>query len=199
LLDFIEGELAAEEATRVVIRVGSERGALGYTLRVPLGTAERLNRQGDLVRILVTTCTVDELPRLFGFATEMERELFLLLRKVSGVGPKLALSLLSADSPPELLAAIGRGDAAWLKRIKGVGAKTADRICLEVRERAMSLLAVSGAKTTQTSADPAAADAILALVALGFSEAEASDRVGKASRKAEAASTEELVKAALRS
>ncbi len=198
MLDSIEGELAKGEPTRIVIRVGAELGAVLYQARVPLGTAERLEKTGALVRLFVTTCVVEDLPRLFGFATEEERELFLLLRKVSGVGPKLALSLLFVDMSGHLLTAIHSEDVGFLKSIKGVGAKTAQRICLEIKDSAGKWLLSLGRPKAAPRTDPRLEDAVLALVSLGFAQSDAETRVRKANEAQQEAPTEELVKAALR-
>lgn len=207
MFDSIEGELQQDEATRIVLRVPMGSGALSYELRSPVGTGVRLPATGTsspsakpILRCWVATCAVDDLPRLFGFASPEERELFGLLRKVSGVGPSLALALLSADRPENLLQAIHGGDAKYLQRIKGVGKKTAERICLEIQDQAGKWLSTLGAPTrAQQAPDPARDDAIAALIALGYDEPDARGRVERNRSKQPSATVEELIRAALSS
>lgn len=195
MFDHLQGQLVRTEPTRLVVRVGG----VGYQCQVPLGTGERLERCDGGVLVYVLTVSQEDLPRLLGFASTEERDLCRLILKVGGIGPALALSLLSADSPRQLLRAIETEDVAWLKRIKGIGAKTAQRICLEIKDRATTWLTTLGAESEpKTPRDPVQDDAIQALVSLGFSAAEAEKRVDSARKKDADAATEELVKTALR-
>ena len=196
MFDFLEGRLASSEATKLVLAVGG----LGYALQTPLGTGARLGRRGDEARVFVLTVRQDELPKLLGFATHEERDLCSLLLRVAGIGPSLALALLSADSPRRLLQAIQQEDVAWLKRVKGVGAKTAQRICLEIKDRAGKWLALLGPEGSgpPPEQDPIRTDAEQALVALGFAQSEAETRVEKARSSDPEAPVEALVKSALR-
>ncbi|HMQ23780.1 MAG TPA: Holliday junction branch migration protein RuvA [Planctomycetota bacterium] len=196
MFDYLEGRLERSEATAIVVEVAG----LGYALQTPLGTAARLGRPGATVRCYICTVRHDELPRLLGFASKEERDLCTLLLKVAGIGPSLALALLSADTPRRLLEAIQNDDVLWLKRVKGVGAKTAERICLEVRDRAATWLSAFTHDPTTKAAtrDPRRVDAEQALVALGFSDKEAEARVSKVLERDADADVEALVKAALR-
>jgi Holliday junction DNA helicase RuvA len=195
MFDHLEGTLVRDEPTRLVVSVGG----LGYQLHVPLGSGERLQRTAGKVRVFTLTVAQDELPKLLGFASEDERELCALLLKVAGVGPSLALALLSADQPHRLLHAIHDEDVAWLKRIKGVGPKTAQRICLEIKDKAGKWLARLGPDGRRTpSRDPALGDAVAALASLGYTPSEAETRVLAAREKSPDAGVEALVKAALR-
>ncbi len=173
---------------------------VGYQCQAPLGTAERLQQRGDHVRLFVLVVQQEELPRLLGFATPEERDLCRLLLKIGGIGPSLALALLSADSPERLLHAIEAQDLNWLKRIKGVGPKTAQRICFEVKERAAQWLGVIGREhtTAPTPHDAIGNDAVQALVSLGFLAGEAETRVNKVRQADPDAGAEAIVKAALR-
>ena len=177
-------------------------GGLGYELQCPLGTGERLVEHADGRRVYVLTVAQDDVQRLLGFASLEERELCRLLLKVSGIGPALVLALLSADTPRRLLEAIDREDVTWLKRVKGVGQKTAQRICLEVKDKAAKWLQSLGgvaSEGTVAASDPVLDDAVLALAALGFTAAEAEKKIEVARKKSPDADTEALVKAALRS
>lgn len=199
MFDHLEGRLVESQATRLVLRVGGPEGAVAYQLRTPLGTAERLGQKKGLARVYTLTVSQDELPRLLGFASREERELCQLLLQVSGIGPRLALSLLSADTPQRLLEAISQEDLVFLKSIKGLGPKTAGRLILECKDKVQTWLQEVGHEPTAHSVSPAALDATAALLALGFASAEADSKVGKALKKAPQATTEELVKLALRS
>jgi Holliday junction DNA helicase RuvA len=196
VLDHLEGTLVRDDPTRLVVAVGG----LGYQCQVPLGTAQRLRRQGERVRVFTLTVVQEELPKLLGFASEEERDLCRLLLKVSGVGPALALALLSADSPRRLLEALQEADVAWLRRIKGVGAKTAERLCLELRDQAKEWLPrlSGGGVLPRPPRDAVAADAALALTSLGFTPIEAESRVAVARERQPQADAEALIKAALR-
>jgi Holliday junction DNA helicase RuvA len=143
---------------------------------------------------------VDGTPSLLGFASRGERELARKLLGVSGVGPSIALALLSVLAPAELARAIARGDTAALRSVKGVGQKTAERLCLELRD-AMAKLDLGPVEAGGRPAhDQANDDAIAALVTLGYSEKDARDKLDKARRgrdAAGAADVEGLVKAVL--
>ena len=121
----------------------------------------------------------DEL--LFGFATKEEREMFLKLTQVSGVGPKIALAILSGSSIGELSLAIASGNAKRISSIKGVGKKTAEKICVELKDKvnAIEALAATSRRGGNDAKTPILHDAILALTALGFSEEAANKMVSK--------------------
>lgn len=196
MFDYLEGRLEKGDPTTIVLDVGG----VGYRLQTPLGTASRLGGKGASVRAYVWTVRQDELPKLLGFATREERDLATLLLRVAGIGPSLALALLSADTPRRLLEAIRSEDVAWLKRVKGVGAKTAQRICLEIRDRAgewMHAFDLDSGRHVEPK-DEKRIDAEQALVALGFSDKEAEARVTKALERDANVDVESLVKAALR-
>jgi Holliday junction DNA helicase RuvA len=190
--DHLLGEVVDKRASRVVLRCGG----VGYECRVPLSTSTQLmvGAQRQLFTILHV---VDGSPTLLGFAGAAERELARALLGVSGVGPTIALALLSVYAPSELAAAIARGDAAALKRVKGVGTKTAERLCLELRDAIEKLdLGVPGA-VPQAPFSQAAEDAAAALVTLGYGEKDARAKVDKALQKDRGADVEALVKAVL--
>ncbi|MEZ5990196.1 MAG: Holliday junction branch migration protein RuvA [Planctomycetota bacterium] len=198
MFDFLEGVVVEAGPTALTLRVGEAGRAVGYRLRTPLGTAHRLGQ--DPVRVWVLTVQQDDLPRLLGLAGRRERELCALLLGISGVGPKLALSLLSADGPERILQALADEDLAFLRAIKGLGPKTAQRLCLECRDKARTWLVELGGATAAPPdpADEGLEDAVLALTALGFPAAEAEAKVRRARGAAPEAGLEELVKRALR-
>ena len=198
MFDHLEGRLVGNQATRLVLRVGGPDGAIGYQMRTPLGTAERLCEEQGLKRVYTLTVVQDERPQLLGFASPEERELCQLLLQVSGIGPRLALSLLSADTPRRLLEAIAQEDLVFLKSIKGLGPKTAGRLVLECKDKVQAWLDKVGLDPAVQQSSPAAEDAAAALMALGFSSSEAETKVGKALAQSPEATIEELVKLALR-
>lgn len=176
MIAYIRGTLAEKGPDRVVI----EAGGVGYELLIPVSTFDRLPREGGEVKLLAWHCVREDDEMLFGFATKEEREMFLKLTQVSGVGPKIALAILSGSSIGELSLAIASGNAKRISSIKGVGKKTAEKICVELKDKVSALTAL--AATSRRGADekaPVMRDAILALTALGFSEEIANKMVSK--------------------
>ena len=168
---------------------------------IPLSTFDRLPKAGGEVKLLTFHCVREDDEILFGFATPAEKELFVKLTAVSGVGPKIALSILSGGSVGELALAITSGNAKRISSIKGVGKKTAEKICLELQDKVNAIEALSAAQRAgagKEAAAPVLRDAILALSALGFSEETANKMVGDVVAKhPEAKDTETLVRLAL--
>jgi Holliday junction DNA helicase RuvA len=142
-------------------------GGVGYRVLIPLSTYEALSREGDEARLLTYLHVRDDELTLYGFATETERQLFGTLVGVSGVGPRLALHVLSRLSPERFAAAIRGQDLATLTGISGVGKKTAERLILELKDRVADIAEVDvgeAAVPLTTSGE----DAVKALVALGI-------------------------------
>ena len=192
MIAYVKGTLAEKSPTRVVV----EAFGVGYEMLVPLSTYDRLPRVGDETKLLAAHCVREDDETLFGFATEDERDMFGKLTGVSGVGPKIAVAILSGASISELASAIARGDAKRLSAIKGVGKKTAEKICIELRDK-VSALAMSGAAGA-AKASPVVGDAIAALRALGFGEDAAAKMVADAvAKNADADDVGRIVKLAL--
>ena len=164
MIAYVRGVLAEKEPTRVVI----EAAGVGYELLIPLSTYDRLPREGGEVKLLAFHCVREDDEILFGFATEDERALFGKLTSVSGVGPKIALAILSGASISELATAITGGDAKRISAIKGVGKKTAEKICVELRDKVSEF--AFAARGDKGVAAPLVRDALSALRALGFNE-----------------------------
>ena len=186
MLDHLEGLLVRLEPMRAVVSAGG----IGFELLVPLTTSSRL-REGDRV-LLYTHLHISDSPRILAFSTREEREFCRDLLKVSGVGPAIAVSLLSHATLEELTAAVAGGDEKSLTRIKGVGKKTAQRIILDLKEKvgrpgAGPLLPASREEE----------DAAAALVALGFKEKEARESVAKVLRKSPGADAGEIIRRVL--
>jgi Holliday junction DNA helicase RuvA len=185
-----------------VLRVVIESAGVGYEVNVPVTTAERLPKLGAEVFLLVHHVFREDGQALYGFAVAEEREFFkLLVEKVSGVGPKMALNILSRLSLPILRDAILRGDVALLSQCPGVGKKTAERLVMELKDK----VGLEGSAPSVAALAPAAAlaptpasDALAALVALGFKPADADKGVRTAVAKlGPGATADQLVKAAL--
>ncbi len=185
-----------------VLRVVIESSGVGYEVNVPVTTAERLPKLGAEVFLLVHHVFREDGQALYGFAVAEEREFFkLLVEKVSGVGPKMALNILSRLALPILRDAIIRGDVALLSQYPGVGKKTAERLVMELKDKVGldGPGAAPAAATTIVSAQPTpATDAVAALIALGFKGPDADKGVRAALAKLGAGATaDQLVKAAL--
>ena len=177
MIAYVRGTLAEKGPDRVVI----EAGGGGYELLIPVSTFDRLPREGGEAKLLAWHCVREDDEMLFGFATKEEREMFLKLTQVSGVGPKIALAILSGSSIGELSLAIASGNAKRISSIKGVGKKTAEKICVELKDKvsALAALAATSRRGGEDSKAPVIRDAILALTALGFSEEVANKMVSK--------------------
>ena len=177
MIAYVRGTLAEKGPDRVVI----EAGGVGYELLIPVSTFDRLPREGGEAKLLAWHCVREDDEMLFGFATKEEREMFLKLTLVSGVGPKIALAILSGSSIGELSLAIASGNAKRISSIKGVGKKTAEKICVELKDKvsALAALTATSRRGGEDSKAPVIRDAILALTALGFSEEVANKMVSK--------------------
>ena len=175
MIAYVRGVLAEKEPMRVVI----EAAGVGYELLIPLGTYDRLPREGEDVKLLAAHCVREDDETLFGFATAAEKAMFLKLTSVSGVGPKIALAILSGGTVGELSLAIASGNAKRLASVKGVGKKTAEKICIELKDKVNAIEALASAKGGKgdDAKAPILRDAILALSALGFSEETANKMV----------------------
>ena len=194
----VRGVLAEKAPDRAVV----EAAGLGYELQIPLSTFDRLPKSGEEVKLFAWHCVREDDESLFGFATEAERALFAKLTAVSGVGPKTALSIVSGGSVGELSLAIASGNAKRISSIKGVGKKTAEKICIELKDKLNAIEALSASQRDgrgSSDAAPVLRDAVLALAALGFSEETASKMVADAvAVDASARDAETIVRLALK-
>lgn len=167
MIAYLKGVLAEKEITRVVV----ECHGVGYEAAIPLSTFDRLPAEGAEVKLYTHHEVREDAQLLFGFATKPERDMFRLVTTVSGVGPKLALAVLSGLTVGDLQLAVSQGDAKRLAAVKGIGKKTAARIVVELKDKINPIEALANA-TAETSREQCAVlrDAMLALAALGFSE-----------------------------
>lgn len=196
MIAYIRGTLAAKDFDKVVV----EAAGVGYELFISLSTYDKLPREGEEVKLLAWHCVREDDEILFGFAAKEEREMFLKLTQVSGVGPKIALAILSGTSIGELSLAIASGNAKLIASVKGVGKKTAEKICVELKDKvnAMAALAAASKGVRDDGRSLIARDAILALSALGFGEEVANKMVASAiADNPQAADVESIIRKAL--
>jgi Holliday junction DNA helicase RuvA len=156
---------------------------VGYLVACPTSTLSRL-QAGAAVSLMIETRITDETIKLYGFVTAEEREWFRLLQTVQNVGARVALNVLSSLSPRDLERALALGDKAVIGRAQGVGPKLALRIATELKDKAPAMMARSGEAMPSIVAKPAGpeADALLALVKLGYSQGQAVEAVARAAR-----------------
>lgn len=189
MIALISGSVAVRRTDHVVI----DCGGVGYRLAVSAETLKQVPAVGRTITLHAHLVVRDDALALYGFATEEERDLFLLLLGVQAVGPKVALAVLSGGPPRALLGAVAAGDVSTLQATPGVGKRTAERIVVELREKVGTVLGTD-AVTLGREADPLAL-AREALLGLGYSVAELDELLAGAAGK----STEDLIAHALRS
>lgn len=171
MITFIQGKIVEKQPTRVVLDVNG----VGYEIFIPLSSYDRLPLCDEVCRILTHDHVREDTHLLFGFLTEAERKMFLMLLSVSGIGPKSAMSVLSGLSVKEIKAAVVSGDVKRLSSISGIGKKTAERIIVELKHKisdADALESVAGAEDLPIE-DMKMRDAILAMIALGYKQFDA--------------------------
>lgn len=202
MISFIEGTVESATPLEVVINCNG----IGYLVNVPVTTSEKVPPVGQQVRLHIHPVYREDSQALYGFSNREERDFFhLVTSKVSGIGPKIGLNLMSRLSFQMLQEAIIRSDAALIAKCPGIGKKTAERVCIELKDKiglpAPSVAAVPTATATTDSTGSALAysDAVQALMTLGFKMDAADKSVRKASQDLGAsASADELIKAALK-
>lgn len=190
----LNGRLEEKQPTGIVI----ECAGVGYALTVPLSTFDRLPATGETLKLYTAHIVREDDELLFGFATTRERQFFQTLLTISGIGPKLALNVLSGLTPGELATAIAEGDVKRLSSISGVGKKTAERIIVELKDKIDPLEAISMRSKETGNESIALRDAILSLVALGNKPEEAQKMAQAAYDKNPNASVQEIIRLALR-
>ena len=197
MIEFLRGRLAQRQPARLVIDVGG----VGFGVDVSLRTAEAFEREGETVEIITYLHVKEEALELYGFHTAAEKTLFLKLLSVSGIGPRLALRVLSSTSPKQLAQLILSGDVRGLTALKGIGKKTAEVMIATLRASLSKLDLQSAEGEGATPGEPgseSARDAVLALVTLGVKDALAQSAVQKArERLGDKANTGQLITQAL--
>ena len=197
MIAHINGILIKKTTQSLII----DNGGIGYEIIVPLSTFYSLPEEDNGVSLHIYTHVREDAFILFGFKTILEKEIFRMLISVTGIGPKLAINILSGIGPDELLEAMAIGDALRLQSIPGVGKKTAERIALELREKAIKVRPDLEVTTVQfkTHEDKKVVDdALSALLNLGYPARSAKSAVQKALSSIEDFTLEGLIKEALR-
>lgn len=189
MIGFVRGTLIGKSPPQLLVDVGG----IGYEIEAPMSTFYGLPAAGEPVRLLTHLVVREDAHVLYGFATDDERRLFRSLLRVSGVGPKMALGILSGISVEAFALCVQSQDAASLTRIPGVGRKTAERLLVEMRDRLQQMQTAPGVEMVTTSSGPEA-EAFSALVALGYKPSEASRLLRAAGS---GGSTEDLIRRAL--
>jgi len=192
MIGLLRGQLADKRPNQVLVDVGG----VGYLVAVPLSTYAVLGELHTEVTLLIHTHVREDALALYGFLSSREKHFFEMLLSASGVGPTLALKILSGMSVEELVPAIRGGDVARLTRIPGVGRKTAERIVVELKDK-LEAVVIAGEKPTVTSPAGAEADVASALVNLGYEQRAAESAVAEAKRAGGAVDFEKLLRAAL--
>ncbi len=169
MIAYLKGKLLEKEANSLILDVGG----VGYDVTIPLSTFYELGETGEDIELRIYTYVREDSLQLFGFRTLRERALFLKLITVSGIGPKLAITMLSGMSADEIIVAVRTDNLARLTSIPGVGKKTAERLVIELRDKLNEISSASveeraAASNAPTSVDAVYDDALSALINLGY-------------------------------
>jgi len=198
VITYLHGRVVEILPTQVTVDVQG----VGYDILIPLSSYDKLPPPGSEVKILTHLAIREDAHVLYGFMTAQERELFrMLIHTVSGIGPKIALNVLSGMNATAFRGAVANGDVKALSQISGVGKKTAERIVVELRDKVGQAGAweASSAQRGLSAEDQKLNDAVLALIALGFKQLEAHDAIKAAVAKlGPSAGADDLVRASLR-
>lgn len=198
MITFLNGKLVESLPTHVIVDVNG----VGYEALIPLSSYDKLPQPGQPVKLLTQLIVREDAHTLYGFMSSYERDLFrLLIHSVSGIGPKIALNILSGISVTAFRGAVANADVKALSQISGVGKKTAERIVVELKDKIGMAGAweAASAKHGLSADEQRINDAVLALVALGFKQVEAHDSVRQAQAVlGEGATVEDIVRVCLK-
>lgn len=189
----ISGRLLEKAPTRILVEVNG----IGYEIQIPLSTFEKVGAVNENTSLFTHLHVREDALQLFGFATAAEKQLFQHLLSVSGIGPKLAQSILSSSTAENFCRHIIKNELAALTKIPGIGKKTAERLVLELRDR-LARWMPEAAETAIAAPSASEEETIAALVSLGYSQASAQRAVEQVRQEAGALPVEELIKRALR-
>ncbi len=200
MYDFISGTVADRTGTSIII----DASGVGFELLAPLGAP--FPALGSPAKVYSHLVVREDAQTLFGFPRREDRDIFRILLRVRGVGPSMALGVMSGLTPEDMVTAVAHEDLKAFTAIKGVGKKTAEQILLDLRDKLSTLAAVAGSTATSTSTAPAAdssqpanaVDAVTALVSIGYSDKEATKKVEAATKEVGTDDLEALVRAAMR-
>jgi Holliday junction DNA helicase RuvA len=192
----LRGRVLDKQPNKVIVDVHG----VGYEVHVPLSTFYEIGEEGADVTLRAYTHVREDALQLYGFLTELERQLFERLIAISGIGPKVAIAVLSGMDPRDLVSAVQRADIVRLTGIPGVGKKTAERIVLELKDRLtpLAVAAAPGAAAEPAPADRMRADLLSALQNLGYHRPQAERAVDAAVTSTPDATFEQALKGALR-
>jgi len=202
MIAHLSGTLLSKLPNGVILNVGG----VGYEVTIPLSTFYDLAEPGSEVQLRIYTHVREDALQLYGFRTARERELFLRLISVSGIGPKLGITLLSGMSADEMIASIRTNNLARLTLIPGIGRKTAERLVMELRDKVAALsspeleeeLGAAAPTTPEPSVDSVRADALSALVNLGYQRSAAEKAIGAVVAEETDVSVESVLRGSLR-
>lgn len=195
---YLNGKITEKTPVAVILDVNG----IGYEVRVSLSTFSSLPNLGETVKLFTHFVVREDAQLLYGFATEEEREAFRLLISISGIGPKLAITLLSGVTLPELRRAIQEKNIPVLTAISGIGQKTAERVIVELKDKIGKAEVSAGKELVHDASvsDQMVEDSILALVSLGYTKQKAKEAVQKTLKAmlGKKPSVEEIIRAALK-
>ncbi len=197
MIAHLSGHIFSKTTQSVII----DANGIGYEVFVPLSTFYTLPDTGEKADLQIYTHVREDALTLFGFKTKLEKDLFLMLISISGIGPKLAVNILSGIGPQDLVDAIARGDAIRLQAIPGVGKKTSERIALELKDRASRLFdrhEIAPPPALEGPDKDLVDDTLSALLNLGYSSKQAKQAIDKARSAAKESTLEGLIREALR-
>jgi holliday junction DNA helicase RuvA len=202
MIAHLSGTLLSKQATSVILDVGG----VGYEVTIPLSTFYDLEDAGSLVQLRIYTHVREDILQLYGFKTARERELFLKIISVSGIGPKLGITLLSGMNADELIASIRTNNLARLTLIPGIGRKTAERLVVELREKVAELSSAQleeefGERSESkpgSAEDTVRGDALSALLNLGYQRSSAEKAIDNALGQGGDISVESILRRSLR-
>ncbi len=187
----LHGKLLHKEPPSLLVDVGG----VGYELEAPLSTFYDLPQAGENITLYTHLVVRDDAHLLYGFSRDRQRRLFRSLLKVNGVGPRVALAILSGLSDEELLRCLAQEDIARLTRVPGIGRKTAERLIIELRDKVEPISAADAVRPVAVPPDPVQ-EAISALIALGYRPQEANRAVSSVSQ--DGLRSEDIIRQALK-
>ena len=197
MIAFLSGKLLEKQANAVIVQVGG----VGYEVTIPLSTFYELGEPGTEVELRIYTHVREDAIQLFGFKTTRERDLYLKLISVQGIGAKSGITMLSGMSADEIIAAIRTNDLGRLTTIPGVGRKTAERLVIELRDKVNELAVAAGASASapgeQLPSDLVFDDALSALINLGYQRAAAERALKKVVQEGPEMSVQKLLRRSL--
>ncbi len=196
MIEYISGKIISNKSTEIIL----ETNGFGYNIKVSLNTAQKLPAPGSPATLKTYLHVRENGIQLFGFAEEQERDLFLGLLSISGVGPKLALTLLSGLTVEQIQKAIHTQDVKALSSISGIGKKTAQRLIVELKDKIALPEVIGTDESSAVVTEPKTEvekEAILALVSLGYTRGQAAKAVAKVQKIHFSEKAEEIIKRAL--